>query len=122
MRRSERALGEIEEAALASYVATASEGSGSLKDSRVAFAFTYLASPLHARPAHRTGSCPADGLHREPPGCLELHSVRAQGVVRLRTPSVGMVFGGEIQHFQRRELTLPRSPRPAPGTRRAARR
>ena len=44
MRRSKRALGEIEEAALASYVATASEGSGSLKDSRVAFAFTYLAS------------------------------------------------------------------------------
>jgi hypothetical protein len=44
MRRSKRALREIEEAALASYVATASEGSGSLEDSRVAFAFTYLAS------------------------------------------------------------------------------
>jgi hypothetical protein len=44
MRRSKRALREIEEAALASYAATASEGSGSLKDSRVAFAFTYLAS------------------------------------------------------------------------------
>jgi len=44
MRRSKRVLREIEEAALASYVTTASEGSGSLKDSRVAFAFTYLAS------------------------------------------------------------------------------
>ena len=44
MRRSKRAMREITEAALASYVATASEGSGSLTDSRVAFAFTYLAS------------------------------------------------------------------------------
>jgi hypothetical protein len=44
MRRSKRAVREITEAALASYVATASEGSGSLTDSRVAFAFTYLTS------------------------------------------------------------------------------
>ena len=44
MRRSKRVVHEITEAALASYVATESEGSGSLKDSRVAFAFTYLAS------------------------------------------------------------------------------
>ena len=44
MRRSKRALREITEAALASYVATASEGSGSLTDPRVAFAFTYLTS------------------------------------------------------------------------------
>jgi len=35
---------EITEAALASYVAAASEGSGSLTDRRVAFAFTYLTS------------------------------------------------------------------------------
>lgn len=44
MRRSNHVLREITEAALASYVATASEGSGSLTDSRVAFAFTYLTS------------------------------------------------------------------------------
>ena len=44
MRRSKQAVREITEAALASYVATASEGSGSLTDSRVAFAFTYLTS------------------------------------------------------------------------------
>ena len=42
MRRSRRAVREITEAALASYVVTASEGSGSLTNSRVAFAFTYL--------------------------------------------------------------------------------
>ena len=35
---------EITEAALTSYIATTSEGSGSLTDSRVAFAFTYLTS------------------------------------------------------------------------------
>src|ERR1017187_6581958 len=39
IRRSKRTMREITEAALASYVATASEGSGSLTDSRVAFAF-----------------------------------------------------------------------------------
>jgi hypothetical protein len=44
MRRSKRTAREITEAALASYVATASEGSGSLRDPRVAFAFTYLTS------------------------------------------------------------------------------
>jgi hypothetical protein len=44
MRRSKRTVREITEAALASYVATRSEGSGSLKDPRVAFAFTYLTS------------------------------------------------------------------------------
>jgi hypothetical protein len=44
MRRSKRIAREITEAALASYVATASEGTGSLTDPRVAFAFTYLAS------------------------------------------------------------------------------
>jgi hypothetical protein len=44
IRRSKRALREITEAALASYVATESEGSGSLTDPRVAFAFTYLTS------------------------------------------------------------------------------
>jgi hypothetical protein len=44
IRRSKRALREITEAALASYVATASEGAGSLTDPRVAFAFTYLTS------------------------------------------------------------------------------
>jgi hypothetical protein len=35
---------EITEVALASYVATASEGASSLTDPRVAFAFTYLTS------------------------------------------------------------------------------
>ena len=44
MRRSKRALREITESALASYVATASDGEGSLTDPRVAFAFTYLTS------------------------------------------------------------------------------
>lgn len=44
IRRSKRVVREITEAALASYIATASEGSGSLADSRVAFAFTYLTS------------------------------------------------------------------------------
>jgi hypothetical protein len=44
MRRSKRAMRLITEAALASYVATASEGAGSLTDPRVAFAFTYLTS------------------------------------------------------------------------------
>ena len=44
MRRSKRIVREITEATLASYVATASEGSGSLTDPRVAFAFTYLTS------------------------------------------------------------------------------
>jgi hypothetical protein len=44
MRPSKRALREITEAALASYLATASEGTGSLTDPRVAFAFTYLTS------------------------------------------------------------------------------
>jgi len=44
VRRSKRAVREITEAALASYVATKSEGSGSLADPRVAFAFTYLTS------------------------------------------------------------------------------
>lgn len=44
MRRSKRIAREITEAALASYVATESEGSGSLTDPRVAFAFTYLTS------------------------------------------------------------------------------
>ncbi len=44
IRRSKRALREITEAALASYVATTSDGSGALADPRVAFAFTYLAS------------------------------------------------------------------------------
>jgi hypothetical protein len=43
-RPSKRAVREITEAALASYVATASEGTGSLTDPRVAFAFTYLTS------------------------------------------------------------------------------
>ena len=43
MRRSRRAMREITEAALTSYIATTSEGSGSLTDSR-AFAFTYLTS------------------------------------------------------------------------------
>ena len=42
IRRSRRAMREITEAALASYIATTSEGSGSLIDSRVAF--TYLTS------------------------------------------------------------------------------
>ncbi len=44
IRRSKRALREITEAALASYVATTSDGSGSVADPRVAFAFTYLTS------------------------------------------------------------------------------
>jgi hypothetical protein len=44
MRRSKRIAREITEAALASYVATESAGSGSLRDPRVAFAFTYLTS------------------------------------------------------------------------------
>ena len=44
MRRSKQITREITEAALASYVATESEGSGSLRDPRVAFAFTYLTS------------------------------------------------------------------------------
>jgi hypothetical protein len=44
MRRSKRITREITEAALASYVATESEGLGSLRDPRVAFAFTYLTS------------------------------------------------------------------------------
>jgi len=44
MRQSKRSGREITEAALASYVATATEGAGSLTDSRVAFAFTYLAT------------------------------------------------------------------------------
>jgi len=44
MRRSKRISREITEAALASYVATESESSGSLRDPRVAFAFTYLTS------------------------------------------------------------------------------
>jgi hypothetical protein len=44
IRRSKRVVREITEAALASYIATTSEGSGSLTDSRVAFAFTYLTS------------------------------------------------------------------------------
>ena len=44
MRRSKRTAREITEAALASYVATESEGSGSLTDPRIAFAFTYLTS------------------------------------------------------------------------------
>ena len=44
MRRTKRIAREITEAALASYVATASEGTGSLTDPRVAFAFTYLTS------------------------------------------------------------------------------
>ena len=44
MRRTKRIAREITEASLASYVATASEGTGSLTDPRVAFAFTYLTS------------------------------------------------------------------------------
>ena len=44
MRRSKRIAREITEAALASYVATTSEGTGSLRDPRVGFAFTYLTS------------------------------------------------------------------------------
>src|ERR1039457_4080640 len=44
MRRSKPIAREITEAALASYVATESTGLGSLRDSRVAFAFTYLTS------------------------------------------------------------------------------
>ena len=44
MRRSKQTEREITKVALASYVATESEGSGSLKDPRVAFAFTYLTS------------------------------------------------------------------------------
>ena len=44
MKQSKRAMRRITEAALASYVATASEGAGSLSDPRVAFAFTYLTS------------------------------------------------------------------------------
>ena len=45
LRRSKRLLGEITEAALASYVVTTtSEDAGSLTDPRVAFAFTYMAS------------------------------------------------------------------------------
>ena len=44
MRRSKQIARQITEAALASYAATESEGSGSLKDPRVAFAFTYLTS------------------------------------------------------------------------------
>jgi hypothetical protein len=44
MRRSKLAQREVTEAALASYVATANEGLGSLTDPRVAFAFTYLTS------------------------------------------------------------------------------
>src|ERR1035441_5724729 len=44
MRRSKRIAREITEAALASYVATESEDSGSLRDPRVPFAFTYLTS------------------------------------------------------------------------------
>lgn len=44
MRRSKQTEREITKAVLASYVATESEGSGSLKDPRVAFAFTYLTS------------------------------------------------------------------------------
>ena len=44
IRQSKRVVRKITEAALASYIATASEGSGSLTDSRVAFAFTYLTS------------------------------------------------------------------------------
>jgi len=44
MRRSKQTERKITEAALVSYVATESEGSGSLKDPRVAFAFTYLTS------------------------------------------------------------------------------
>jgi len=44
IRRSKRITREITEAALASYIATESEGSGSLRDPRVAFAFTYLTS------------------------------------------------------------------------------
>src|ERR1700722_18984584 len=44
MRRTKRIARKIPGAALASYVATESEGSGSLRDPRVAFAFTYLTS------------------------------------------------------------------------------
>jgi hypothetical protein len=44
IRRSKRTAHEITGAALASYAATESEGSGSLRDPRVAFAFTYLTS------------------------------------------------------------------------------
>ena len=44
IRRSKRVVREITETALASYIATTSEGSDSLTDSRVAFAFTYLTS------------------------------------------------------------------------------
>jgi hypothetical protein len=44
VRLSKRAMRAIKEAALASYVATAREGVGSLTDHRVAFAFTYLTS------------------------------------------------------------------------------
>ena len=44
MRPSKRAMRAITEAALASYVATESEGAASLTDPRVAFAFTYLTS------------------------------------------------------------------------------
>jgi len=44
MRRSKQTEREITKAALASYLVTESEGSGSLKDPRVAFAFTYLTS------------------------------------------------------------------------------
>jgi hypothetical protein len=41
---------EITEAALASYVGTTSEGSGSLTDPRVVFAFTYLTSHFALNP------------------------------------------------------------------------
>ena len=44
MRRSKRGVRQITEAALASYVATTTEDAGALRDPRVAFAFTYLAS------------------------------------------------------------------------------
>src|SRR5580700_4015409 len=52
LRRSKRALREITEAALANYVATESEGAGSLTDPRVPFAFTYVTSHLALKAAH----------------------------------------------------------------------
>jgi hypothetical protein len=42
MRRSRRVVSQMTEAALASFVATTSEDSRTLRDPRVAFAFTYL--------------------------------------------------------------------------------
>jgi hypothetical protein len=68
---------EITEAALASYIATTSEGSGSLTDSRIALAFTYLTSPFALDLLTEQQVAELNGLHREPPGCLGLASSRS---------------------------------------------